>query len=278
MKLQSQAVHVLGLTGRILWSGGTPAPTPQGGGAEAAAPGASTSASASGEGEPAYVLIHGIGVSHRYLARLHAVLSASGPAYSLDLPGFGGTPKPRHQLSVADYGAFIAEALAGCGITSYILVGHSMGVQFAIEAALAGPGRAEKLVLMGPVVDSQHRNVGRQSLALFLDALLAETPSSNWAVFTDYLRCGPRWYFTELPVMMAYRTEERLRGVAAPVLVLRGERDRVAGPDWSRRLSRAVPQGRFVEIPGVGHVAQHLRPDAVAEAIRSFVTATARHT
>ncbi|MFJ5862113.1 alpha/beta fold hydrolase [Pseudarthrobacter sp. NPDC092439] len=272
MKLQSQALHARGLTGRILWSGGTPAPR----GGEPAA--AAVAATGSGEGQAAYVLIHGIGVSHRYLARLHVVLSASAPTYSLDLPGFAGTPKPERQLSVVDYGAFIAEALAACGITSYILVGHSMGAQFAIEAALAAPERAEQLVLMGPVVDSRYRNVRRQSLALFLDALLAETPSSNWAVFTDYLRCGPRWYFTELPVMMAYRTEERLRAVAAPVLVLRGERDHVAGSGWSRHLAEAVPQGRFVEIPGAGHVAQHLRPDAVASAIRHFVTATARRT
>lgn len=273
MNLHSEAVHARGLTGRVWWSGGTPAPhgsTPQA--AQAAA-----SASGSGEAEPAYVLIHGIGVSHRYLARLHAVLSASAPTYSLDLPGFGGTPKPGRQLSVAEYGAFIADALAASGITSYVLVGHSMGVQFAIEAALYAPDRAAQLVLMGPVVDSRHKNIARQSLALVLDGLLAESPTSNWVVFTDYVRCGPRWYLTELPLMMAYPTEERLGAVDAPVLVLRGERDRVAGADWSRRLSRAVPQGRFVEIPGAGHVAQHLRPDAVAEAIRGFVASTARH-
>jgi pimeloyl-ACP methyl ester carboxylesterase len=38
-----------------------------------------------------------------------------------------------------------------------------------------------------------------------------------------------------------------------------------------------VAQGRLVEIPGVGHVAQHMRPKAVADAIRSFVNATTRH-
>ncbi len=37
-------------------------------------------------------------------------------------------------------------------------------------------------------------------------------------MFTDYLRCGPRWYLTELPLMMAYRTEERIGLVGVPVL------------------------------------------------------------
>lgn len=77
--------------------------------------------------------------------------------------------------------------------------------------------------------------------------------------------------------MMKYPTLDRLSGIDVPVLVLRGSRDHVAGPDWSLRLSRAVAQGRLVEIPGVGHVAQHMRPKAVADAIRSFVNATTRH-
>ncbi|GAA3269235.1 alpha/beta fold hydrolase [Paenarthrobacter aurescens] len=259
--LHSADVEVLGLTGRILWAEGTPAPEP---GTEPLS-------------EPAYILIHGIGVSHRYLKRLHGVLAANSPTYSLDLPGFGGTPKPGHQLSVEEYGAFIAAALKSCGIDSYVLVGHSMGAQFAIEAALHAPEQIRQLVLMGPVVDSRHKNVRRQSVALFLDGLLRESPSSNWIVISDYFRCGPRWYLAELPVMMAYRTEERLAGVGVPVLVLRGSRDHVAGPEWSLRLSRAVAQGRLAEIPGVGHVAQHMRPQAVADAIRSFVTATTAH-
>ena len=254
-ELHSADVEAHGFTGRILWTDGTPAP-----GLDAAAAAA----------VPAYILVHGIGVSHRYLRRLHLELSRTAPTYSVDLPGFAGTPRPGRQLSVADYGTFIAQALKANGIRSYILVGHSMGVQFAIEAALHAPAQAQKLVLMGPVVDERHRSVSRQALALSLDALLRESAGSNWIVFSDYFRCGPRWYFTELPVMMAYPTEKRLAGIDVPVLVLRGSRDQVAGPEWSMRLSSAVPQGRFVEIPGAGHVVQHLRPREVAEAIGAF--------
>lgn len=258
--LRSAEVAANGLTGRLFWADGTPAP------------GQGAAGSPAG---PAFVLIHGIGVSHRYLRRLHGEL-AGAPTYSLDLPGFAGTPRPGRQLSAADYGAFIAQALKASGIDSYILVGHSMGVQFTIEAALYAPERVRRLVLMGPVVDSRHRSVLRQGVALSLDALLRETPSSNWIVLTDYFRCGPRWYFTEVPVMMGYPTERRLAGINVPVLVLRGNHDQVAGPEWCIRLAQAVPQGSFVEIPQAGHVVQHVRPRQVAEAIRSFVGAPSR--
>jgi pimeloyl-ACP methyl ester carboxylesterase len=118
---------------------------------------------------PVFVLVHGIGVSHRYLARLHARLARSGPVCSIDLPGFGSNPKPGRQLSVGDFAAFIAKALQACGIASCVFVGHSMGVQFGLELARTYPGLVSRLVLMGPVVDMFRRQVVRQALALGLD-------------------------------------------------------------------------------------------------------------
>ncbi len=219
---------------------------------------------------PAVVLVHGIGVSHRYLQRLHSELAWSADIYSVDLPGFGATPRPEHTLTVADHATYILGAMEQLGVLEFVIVGHSMGSQFAIEAALQQPGRIPALVLMGPVVDSRRRTVAQQALALGRDSLLFESPSSNALVFTDYLRCGPGWYLKTLRVMMDYPTEQRIAEVAAPVLVLRGANDPVASADWCRRLAGLAGSGRFTEIQGTGHVVQHNRPAEVAAAIRSF--------
>ncbi|MET4094106.1 alpha/beta hydrolase [Arthrobacter sp. UYCu712] len=219
---------------------------------------------------PAVVLVHGIGVSHRYLQRLHGELARSADTYSIDLPGFGATPRPEATLSVSDHATYILGAMEQLGVLDFVLVGHSMGSQFAIEVALQQPGRIPALVLMGPVVDSRRRTVAQQALALGRDSLLFESPSSNALVLTDYLRCGPSWYLKTLRVMMGYPTEERIAGVSAPVLVLRGANDPVASADWCRRLAGLAVAGRFVEIQGTGHVVQHNRPAEVAGAIASF--------
>jgi pimeloyl-ACP methyl ester carboxylesterase len=97
----------------------------------------------------------------------------------------------------------------------------------------------------------------------------SESWSSNWIVFSDYFRCGPRWYLKELPVMMDYPMEERVAQVKAPVLVVRGERDPVAKGDWARRLATRAG-GQLAEFPGCGHVVQHLAAEKVAEVIRTF--------
>lgn len=118
--------------------------------------------------------------------------------------------------------AFFGRPLDQAGVGSCVLVGHSMGTQFAVEAARQQPGRFTQLVLMGPVADSRRRTVSRQAFDRAVDCLLFESPASNLLVLADYFRCGPRWYLTGLPVMMSYPTEERIADVDAPVLVLRG--------------------------------------------------------
>jgi pimeloyl-ACP methyl ester carboxylesterase len=220
---------------------------------------------------PAYVLLHGIGVSHRYLARLHLELAKEADVYTFDLPGFGKASRPPRQLQVTDFAAFVDAVLAEAGVSGYVVVGHSMGTQMAVELALQEPARVAGAVLMGPVVDSPRKTVTRQALALTRDALFKESLTSNAVVFSDYFRAGPRWYLTELPVMMAYPMEERLAAVTQPVLVLRGANDPIAQGPWCERLARLASQGSTAEVPGQGHVVQHTAPDAAAHIITGWV-------
>ncbi|AUZ36305.1 alpha/beta hydrolase [Arthrobacter sp. PGP41] len=222
---------------------------------------------------PAYVLLHGIGVSHRYLARLHLELAREADVYTFDLPGFGKASRPPRQLQIDDFAEFVGAVLADSGVSSYVVVGHSMGAQFAVELALRKPGRVAGAVLMGPVVDSPRKTVTRQALALTRDALLRESLTSNAVVFSDYFRAGPRWYLTELPVMMAYPMEERLAGISQPCLVLRGAKDPIARRPWCERLAAIAQQGTVAEIPGQGHVLQHTAPGRAARAISGWVRA-----
>jgi pimeloyl-ACP methyl ester carboxylesterase len=148
-----------------------------------------------------------------------------------------------------------------------------MGTQFAVELALREPDRVAGAVLMGPVVEPSRKSVAQQALALTRDAMFSESPACNAIVFSDYLRAGPRWYLTELPVMMEYPLEERLAGVNQPVLVLRGTQDPVARRPWCVKLAGVAPQGTMAEVLGQGHVFQHTAPEPAAQAISGWVRA-----
>ena len=218
------------------------------------------------------MLLHGIGMSHRYFRKLRAALGAVGTTYALDLPGFGATPKPRQALSVAEYAQFTGRMLEALDITSCVVVGHSMGAQFAVELAVQRPSLASHLVLIGPVVDAGRRTILRQALALGRDSL-RERSATNAIVFGDYARCGPRRYLAELGAMLGYPTEVRIGSVQAPVLVIRGARDPIASSQWCRLLTNRAQNGRMIEVPRGPHVVQESAPNRVSSAITRFVGA-----
>lgn len=218
-----------------------------------------------------FVLIHGIGMSHRYFKRLGDRLSAHGPVVLLDLPGAGSTKTPAAVMPNAMKAEMIGELLDELGVSSCVVIGHSMGVQSATELALQRPDLISHLVLIGAAVDAGRRTVPQQTLTLMINNAL-EKPSLNFLQFTDMLRCGPRWYFSELAVAMKYPLEERLPLVKQPVLVMRGSRDLVAGSAWSQALADTIFNGELIEIGGAFHSVHHSAAAAVADRITSFIS------
>lgn len=211
------------------------------------------------------VLVHGIGVGASYFSRLAPLLAVLGPVHALDLPGFGGTPKPDHALSVEELATCVVELLETPG-HPVLLVGQSMGVEVALEAALQAPLLVERLVLIGAVTDPQERSAVLQGLRLAQD-VLGEAPATNVVVFTEYARCGPRRYVATLPSMLAYDTLGAAARVTTPTLVIRGGKDPICRRQFARRMAASLPDGRLVEVPGGHHNVHHTHPRAVASAI-----------
>lgn len=225
-----------------------------------------------GSTPPEIVLIHGIGVSHRYYERLHRRLGIEARVASIDLPGFGGLPKPHWNPTIGEMAAALAEVLDRLGVRSAVLVGQSMGAQWVAELAARRPDLASHVVLIGPVSDERHRTPLAQGVALLAD-ILREPPRSNLPVFTDYVRCGPRWFDAQLRWMLSYRLEDAVARLTMPLLILRGARDPIAGMRWCRELRDTAPEARLVLVPGAPHNAQTTAPVAVASALLAFVAA-----
>lgn len=227
---------------------------------------ASSSTAPHRDDSPAFVLLHGIGTSHRYLADLHAELSVGADVHSIDMPGFGGVPKPGSNPDVRVVAEALSAVLEQLGVGRAVVVGHSMGAQWAVELGAIRPDLVSHVVLIGPVTDDTRRSLLAQAVALGRDTL-GETPVVNAVVFIDYLRSGPRWFLKQSRFMIAYPIEDRIQRLRMPVLVIRGGDDPIAGIDWCRRLTRRAARGRLVVVPGHRHVVQHTAARAVASAI-----------
>jgi 4,5:9,10-diseco-3-hydroxy-5,9,17-trioxoandrosta-1(10),2-diene-4-oate hydrolase len=105
-------------------------------------------------GETPVVLLHGGGPgasAWSNFGRNLPVFAGRFRTLMLDQPGFGSSAKPP---VAGNYFTFAAEALAALldelGIGQVHLVGNSLGGGTAVRFALRFPGRAGRLVLMGP--------------------------------------------------------------------------------------------------------------------------------
>jgi pimeloyl-ACP methyl ester carboxylesterase len=64
-----------------------------------------------------------------------------------------------------------------------------------------------------------------------------------------------------------------LAKIAKPTLVVVGEHDAISPAEEMRGVAEAIPDARFVQVAGAGHMAPVERPEAVNAALREFVTA-----
>ena len=216
------------------------------------------------------VLVHGLGVSGRYLLPTAARLAARSDVYVPDLPGFGDSAKPPEPLGVRELADVLAAWLRVHQLERVVLVGNSMGCQVLTELAVEHPELVERLVFIGPTVDRHARSFVRQTVRLFRDGVFAP-PSLVAIVVADYLRAGPvRVVRTGLGAL-AHRVEDRLPAVAAPVLVIRGGRDQLVSQRWAEEVATLLPRGRLVVIPRSPHPANYTAPDAVAREVERFL-------
>lgn len=221
--------------------------------------------SGAGDG-PCFVLVHGIGMGHRYFTGLADALAHSGRVLALDLPGFGDAPEPEHPQSMPGSGEHLAALLEAEDAHDVVLVGHSMGTQIVSEAAARHPDRIAHVVLIAPTVNPRERSATMQALRLMQDESVLQPRVVALAVHS-YLQAGPCWYFKKLGQMLEHRLEHTLPDVSQPTLVIRGEHDRIAPRGWAQQVARTLPRGRYVEVPDRGHETMVTAGDQVAKLI-----------
>jgi pimeloyl-ACP methyl ester carboxylesterase len=218
-----------------------------------------------------YVLVHGIGVSSRYFHPLAAELARTGRVFLVDLPGYGESPDPKRDVTIADHAEVLAGFLRQLEVPDPVIVGHSWGAQVVSMLARRHPEVPRTVVLLSPTLEPSARTPWRAIGHLLHDAT-REPPAVFWIAVTDYLvRCGLSYLLRQMPHMIADRPEDRVGEHRARTLVINGDRDPIVASAWARQLAEAHPAGEFREVNGP-HVIMHTEPEMIAQHITRFVT------
>jgi len=234
----------------------------------------------SGRG-PDLVLLHGWSLNLRVWQDLVRELTQRFRVIAIDLPGHGRSDWDPHASTPAAQAWRVHETLAAL-TGRYALLGWSLGGQLALDLAAALPGEIVRLVLVattpkfvaGPgwrcgtpwplLARLTHRLHTEGELAVrdFLALQVrGSAPRTAERVLTKLRAAVLTHGAAHLDALvsgLARLREGDLRGslpqLHVPALVISGQRDRIIRPAAVRALAAALPDARYVEIAGAGHV------------------------
>lgn len=216
------------------------------------------------------ILVHGLGMSSRYMIPLAELLSPDFRVYAPDLPGFGLSSKLGHALTVPELAEALAAFVSAMNVPRAAFIGNSLGCEVLVEFALRYPERVERLVLQGPTPDPRDRSAV-QKVVFFAVTSLFERWSLGWIALTDYLRCGIARYVATFRDMMEHRIEPKLPLVRAPTLIVWGTRDYIVPRKAVERYAELLPDGRLAIVPGASHGMNYSQPELLRDSAFGFL-------
>jgi 2-hydroxy-6-oxonona-2,4-dienedioate hydrolase len=219
---------------------------------------------------PVVVLVHGSGLSGRYMIPTAQQLTASYRVYVPDLPGFGDSDKPEKIFTVPELADWLAAWMPSIGLDRGSLLGNSFGCQVIADLAARYPEGVERAILQGPTTPPEERSWFWQFIR-WLQNQRYNPRSLGPVTYEDYRKCGFRRMYWSFQEQLTDRIEEKAPRIHSPLLVIRGEHDPISNQRWCEQIARLCPHGRLGIIPGVAHTLCYTAPVQLAEMTRSFL-------
>jgi pimeloyl-ACP methyl ester carboxylesterase len=221
-------------------------------------------------GGPVFVLVHGLGVSGRYMMPTARLLARDHSVYVPDLPGFGKSCRPPRALGIAELADALAAWSEALGLPRAVFLANSLGCQVLVDFAARYPRHVERAVLVGPTTDPEAQTLLQQVGRGLLD-LCGERLSLLPILVGDYFSAGPLRCVRTLQNVRTDPLLSKLPAVQAPTLVVRGGLDPIAPRRWVERLTALLPRGRLAVLPHAPHAANYSTPEDLVRVVRAFL-------
>jgi pimeloyl-ACP methyl ester carboxylesterase len=231
-----------------------------------------------GAGSPPFVLVHGWTCDHLAMTPVAAAFPAH-QCLLVDLLGHGRSPKASDYSIEAQAAAVLAVAPERA-----VWIGHSMGAQVAIAAAVAAPRRVAAIVLLDPAFiapnektqafgDGMRTQLGRVDIPAMIEAFgraqivkAADTEMVEELVAT-MKATDPAVTRAAWDAVLAWDGRAAIAQVACPALVITVDKS-LNRPADLVRLNNKLMTG---QVAGSGHMLQFEVMEQVAAMIRRFL-------
>jgi 2-hydroxy-6-oxonona-2,4-dienedioate hydrolase len=187
-----------------------------------------------------------------------------------DLPGFGDSEKPRRVLDVPGLAADLASWMDAAKVGPSALIGNSHGCQIIAELAVRRPDLVACAVLQGPTAPPHDRTWLRQFVRWRKNSPY-NPPELTPLSYEDYRKAGYVRTLLTFHLSLGDRLEDKLAGIRAPTLVVRGQHDPICRESWAEQVAAGLPDGRLVIIPGVAHTLCYTSPVELVAVSQMFI-------
>lgn len=221
-----------------------------------------------------------------------------------DNRGVGGSVPLRGEVTIEAMAADARALMDHAGWRSAHVVGHSMGGLIAQQLALDDPGRVRSLTLLCTfdrgrsaaritpwvlwmsvrvwVGTARMRRQAYLEMLFPAEVLRADHPG---ALASRVERLIGRDLSRQPPILMRQLGAMRRHDVSArlgelrgiPTWVLSADRDRIARPEYGRRLASLIPGARFERMENASHGMTIHKAEAVNRGLRAFVDSCERN-
>lgn len=238
--------------------------------------------------KPAVLMLHGTAGSWENFSANIAPLSEHFNCFGIDMIGCGFSSKPDIDYEVPTYVKHARDFLAAVGVRRASVMGCSLGAWVAARFALTHADMTDKLVLLSAA--GLFANASNMSRIRNVRSKSVEDPSwENIKPIFDHLIAREEDRIPDIIAVRqaAYRqpemaramqhilclqdpeirprnliSEDEWRRIEAPALVVGSLGDKDEYLETARRVSKLMPNARYVEMPVVAHWPQFEDPAA----------------
>jgi pimeloyl-ACP methyl ester carboxylesterase len=211
---------------------------------------------------PPVVLLTGAGFNAAAWYPHVAALAQVGPVYGIDMPGDPNPSVPRAPMTPPlSCAAWLDDLLAQLSDRPAHLVGASYGGWVAMNQAIRAPGRVASLTLLDPAGLTKLDTRFWVWLSISGLATLApmplrrrlgrwlDNPTMTERELLTLMWAGIRGYRME-PKFPGVLTDDELRAITVPVLLVTGARSAMLTPAEARARGSVMPHAEVAVVPG----------------------------
>lgn len=247
----------------------------------------------SGAGPP-IVLVHGLGYARWGWEPVVEDLATDHRVVLLDNRGIGASDVPAGPYTTEEMAGDVLAVVDGLGASRVHLVGASLGGMVAQQVALQRPDVVERLVLVATTPGGEVAHpIPAATLELIAQMPTMEPASALRAAVDNALGDvegaarediiarvvahrmaapqDPAGWQGQAHAGTTHALGERVAAIAAPTLVLHGDRDAVVDPRNADVLGELLPHAEVVHVPAGGHLWFWEEPERFVAVLRAFL-------